>query len=606
MAATAFCKPSDNIQRMGTRYYFRQVVPYDLRHRIHQHEFRYSLRTGDRRLAKQRASFLYAKLWALFTSLRKGDKSMENMTAEQIKMLVAEWLYEALESDERQLATTGHIFRFKDEYGNETTAQDHAESYSFLATDRAEQLVNCNYRAVQQDVDQLLIDRRIPFTRDTEEYGLLCREMLIAQRLYFDILSERVTGNYNSKYEAQRRANYSVRPLRAERVTPKDKDTEKPLSFFVDKYLGECESKNKWVPRSLIENSNRLKFLVTATGDCKLGDITIDTLREALALLYKMPRNWVNSAKYKTWTIEQIREADIPKEDRLAWKSVNNYCDTINAFLSWVKTFHNGALWLDAVFEPTKRNKHEAKHSRVAAFTDEDLHKIFSLYMSDWYLGNPRRRSEFVSNRCWYWLPLIMLYTGARPEEIAQLYLSDFKLVEGLQCVEITELNEDGEEAADKNVKNTSSIRLVPLHKQLLDFGLWELVEAMRKAGKQRLFEELELSSDGRYSKGYGQQFNRFLIDIGVKNKEEEKQKKSRIKTFNSFRHTFLTYCARHRLDIKHREKAVGHKTKEYEISDINYIEETAYVGNTLELVINQIDYGIDLSHLKGHRHTKL
>lgn len=68
---------------------------------------------------------------------------MENMTAKQIKTLVAEWLDEAMESDERRLAATGRIFRFKDEYGNEATVEEHAESCSPLANDRAEQLVNC-------------------------------------------------------------------------------------------------------------------------------------------------------------------------------------------------------------------------------------------------------------------------------------------------------------------------------------------------------------------------------------------------------------------------------------------------------------------------------
>ena len=57
----------------STYHYFRQVVPPDLRPAIKRTEFRVSLRTADKIIARRKAGCLSARIWDIFTALGRGD-----------------------------------------------------------------------------------------------------------------------------------------------------------------------------------------------------------------------------------------------------------------------------------------------------------------------------------------------------------------------------------------------------------------------------------------------------------------------------------------------------------------------------------------------------
>lgn len=61
-----------------------------------------------------------------------------------------------------------------------------------------------------------------------------------------------------------------------------------------------------------------------------------------------------------------------------------------------------------------------------------------------------------------YWVPLLGLYTGARINELAQLFLVDFQAQGDVQVISI---NDDGE---GKRLKTKASKRLVPIHPELV------------------------------------------------------------------------------------------------------------------------------------------
>ena len=82
-----------------------------------------------------------------------------------------------------------------------------------------------------------------------------------------------------------------------------------------------------------------------------------------------------------------------------------------------------------------------------------------------------------------YWLPLIMLFSGARPAEIAQLLTDDVRKVHGHWVMHIT-----SEGSKEKSVKTRGSMRVVPLHSELGRLGFTEYCEEMRRRGEQRCF----------------------------------------------------------------------------------------------------------------------
>ena len=90
----------------NTYHYFRQVIPADLRPKIAKTEFRFSLRTPDRATARRKAACLSARIWDIFTALRKGEKYMTALTAEEIQGLVKKWVeYELAEDEANRILT---------------------------------------------------------------------------------------------------------------------------------------------------------------------------------------------------------------------------------------------------------------------------------------------------------------------------------------------------------------------------------------------------------------------------------------------------------------------------------------------------------------------
>jgi integrase len=81
------------------------------------------------------------------------------------------------------------------------------------------------------------------------------------------------------------------------------------------------------------------------------------------------------------------------------------------------------------------------------------------------------------------WLPLIMMYSGMRCNEIAQLYVDDIQEKDGIQFFRITE-----DETRNQHVKTLASQREVPIHAILKDLGLFDHIARMKAAGQQQLF----------------------------------------------------------------------------------------------------------------------
>lgn len=92
-----------------------------------------------------------------------------------------------------------------------------------------------------------------------------------------------------------------------------------------------------------------------------------------------------------------------------------------------------------------------------------------------------------------------------------------------------------------RQLKNTVSRRIVPIHEELLNLGLWRYVEELRAKGCKRLFEELKPSGpDLKYGHSLSQSwYSKVLSRAGVKG-----DKANGKKTFHSYRHTFISHCS--------------------------------------------------------------
>jgi integrase len=140
-------------------------------------------------------------------------------------------------------------------------------------------------------------------------------------------------------------------------------------------------------------------------------------------------------------------------------------------------------------------SKKKRDRSQRAPTSLEDLQKLFALPIFTGCrkhrggTGQVDLRARFtpgpaIVHDAFYWVPLLLYYTGARREEICKLRPDDFRELDGIPYIQIDE-TETG------RVKNDGSVRAIPLHSELVRLGLLDFVEECRRRGRDVLFPEL-------------------------------------------------------------------------------------------------------------------
>ncbi len=225
------------------------------------------------------------------------------------------------------------------------------------------------------------------------------------------------------------------------------------------------------------------------------------------------------------------------------WAVINEYTD-INPF----KGFR-----LKTTFKAS-----EAKN----AYSSSELKKLFSTSL---------HAQESSLHHFKFWLPIIASVTGARLNEICQLYKDDIIQVDGIWCFNISDKHNG------QKLKNINSHRIIPIHSKLIELGFLEMLPLI--AGK-RLFPDLELKRDG-YGTSASRWFGRFKTKLGF----------SKGHDFHSFRHTVANELKQLAVPQERTASILGHAQQ-----GITY--ERYGKGFTVE-VLKQTIESIPTTHLK-------
>ncbi|WP_182085524.1 site-specific integrase [Aureimonas sp. ME7] len=254
-------------------------------------------------------------------------------------------------------------------------------------------------------------------------------------------------------------------------------------------------------------------FIDTVGSTCPVRRINKKAVREWKALLMQLPVKATESTVFAGMTLPQIvmknREVGKPI---VTVRTVNRYLSSLGAFCGWLET--HGYIDVNPC-----SGMFLAKEKKVSTypFTTDQLNKLFASPLftgcqSDdlWRLiakpGNVMVRDHR------YWVPLVMLFSGARPGEIGQLGVADVREQHGHWIMHIT-TEGDGE----KTVKTAGSMRVIPIHSQLIRLGFLKHHAAMKDAGETRLFPEAKRNSRGQMIAETSREFGRYLERIGLK-----------------------------------------------------------------------------------------
>ncbi|UPF04914.1 site-specific integrase [Pseudomonas mosselii] len=142
-----------------------------------------------------------------------------------------------------------------------------------------------------------------------------------------------------------------------------------------------------------------------------------------------------------------------------------------------------------------------------------------------------------------FWIPLLAAYTGARREELAQLYIEDIHQHEGGSWfIRIID------DHPDKSVKTDSSRREIPVHPDLIALGLLTLVQG--RLPRTRVFPQLVKVSDG-FAGIVSKSWRPITQRCGVY--------QSGRNPLHAFRHTFKTLAREHGIPKEVSDWITGH-----------------------------------------------
>jgi hypothetical protein len=159
------------------------------------------------------------------------------------------------------------------------------------------------------------------------------------------------------------------------------------------------------------------------------------------------------------------------------------------------------------------------------------------------------------------------------------------------------DVNEECEvEGRDKRVKTVNSVRIVPVHPELVKIGLPQFVEERRKEikeGESLFGKGITISKKNEIIKNYSRNFGNYTVEIGLRDGKNNKE------VFHSFRNTIHDAFKRAGVSSVMVTWIVGHEQPD----DTETIGDRAYVSHrpSLEVLyetICKVKYDVDLSHL--------
>ncbi|MDK9425245.1 site-specific integrase [Vibrio parahaemolyticus] len=231
---------------------------------------------------------------------------------------------------------------------------------------------------------------------------------------------------------------------------------------------------------------------------------------QARNLLNQYPLNATKYKQLEGLKGQQLIEANEKhKLPTLSSESVKDYIQKCSSFFEWCLHMEMTDInpFKGMRFKKTRKDS-EAKK----AYNHADLKIVF---------GTEIHTHKKYKHPHYYWLPLLGLFTGARLNELCQLYRQDIYKKDGIWVIKVDDKLEG------QRLKNNTSRRLIPIHKKLLELGFIEYVNSVQH---ERVFPALKEERDG-FGAAASKWFGRFKTKLGF----------GRGHDFHSFRHTVAT-----------------------------------------------------------------
>jgi len=588
-----------------TGYFFRMRLPHDVAAYFGRKEIIRSLHTARYKEAKSLTINHSAKAEKVFTMLRSGT-----LTDVMITKIVADFLemaYTAAERVQNQETTDcpPAIHNRIDVYHrqlSELHELDYADRLK-IPEDRLHRLAKSSglelqdgfellEQAGQEQAKEL---KRIKARNQTHELPII-KEMAASYLKKHGIPVEESSDKYRALcrelFRVEMQIDETINAWQQGEET--DLDTEirqklscKKLSALIQQY--ESEKVASWSDPARMKSTHRQ--ILHLLGDVRLNMIDRAMLIQFREDLKRYPCNLRGAAFERPW-----KELSAKATRFLSDASQQFIFSELNTLLTYGSAVNMGVQGLPGKGLLKAKKDLVRVKNRIPYSTQE-------LQLMIWALSQVDRERHPDT----FWIPLLLLHTGARSNDICMLRCADVVEQEGMSLLLFRhDLQQQQRTKSEEN-------RQIPIHRHLIEIGFLDYVRARRGAGHDRLFP-LKQYHD-KWNVSYGKAFNRtFKLKFLQGYSKEELSARD----LHSFRKNLISWYVKHVLigdagnfikDLATLQSMIGHLEADELKGILQYIGKSTLTldlyggglaGNGAEQneLLQRLDYGLDLTPL--------
>jgi len=478
-------------------YYLRFPLPAELHPNGHSTHIKVSLGTR----CPQEALHLSRTLVYAASCFIK-DKVFTSMDYQEIRAILTNHFNTVLERRKAKINAEGSL-----SVSEATREEIHMDAMKReLEVDR-KAYPKTPWKYATDDIIETLLSRlNLNIEKGTKEFELFRIEYLKAQRG----TTKQVLA-YNAGLDNYNLGTTNNEPISALPIS----STAKVIDVY-NLYEEEKLKLKHWTSKTAKDYRSQVSLLIEFLGHDAPMEITNKKTADVKRMLVTIPKQPRSKPKYKRMSLPELM--DMEHDEGMSEKNINKYLQTYSGLYDWA--IRQGDITSN-YFKPLI-TKQKAKEAPRDAFNLEQIERMKLALLSDDknYKGHHK------------WCTLIGMYTGARLNEVAQLEVADIVTEEGTLCFHFTD-EVKGASDNKKSVKTHSSIRFVPVHPRLIEYGFEEYLSKIKRAGHTRLFPELAYDKNNGYGRNVGRWFSEsFLVEQDIKTSKL---------SFHSFRHVIAS-----------------------------------------------------------------
>lgn len=278
------------------------------------------------------------------------------------------------------------------------------------------------------------------------------------------------------------------------------------LSVILEKYL-HAQRLDGVGEKTIGDKRSVAQLLIRIVGDLPVNEYKREQAQKFKDIALQLPPRMHQKAK------ASLDQLIAQATETISLTTFNNYVKNLTALFTYAV---REDYCTKNPFEGLKVKQRVKASVGRSRFTEEDLRRMFA----------PEVYAKSNSEKPYqYWLPLLGLYTGARMNELCQLYLDDLVTINGVDCMHIRAGR------AGQKLKTPTSERVIPIHSRLKGAGFISYVQQRRMLGGNQMLFDLVCHKAHGYAATPSKWFARYRDKLGFKGGGEKKD-------FHSFRHT--------------------------------------------------------------------